>query len=52
MIDMNDNNSAHSDYGTIWIKKETKRRFYSHGTKGETSDSLLNRLLDEIEERL
>jgi hypothetical protein len=31
------------------VKKVTKKRFDAFGTKGETDDALLNRLLDKLE---
>jgi hypothetical protein len=36
---------------TIKVRPETRDRLKTVGTKGETYDALLNRLLDEIEAR-
>ena len=40
-----------SDLTTIPVQKPTRDRLKKFGYKGETWDELVNRLLDEMEER-
>lgn len=34
---------------TIRIEYATRTRFYTHGKKGQSSDDLLNEILDKLE---
>ena len=33
----------------LWVSEETKQRFDNHGKKGQSSDELLNQILEVFE---
>lgn len=37
------------DYTTIQVTRETKDRLQSHGKMGDSFDSLINKILDQID---
>ena len=39
-----------SEFKTFWIHKDTHKRIGDHGTKNETYDEIMNRILDGFED--